>query len=383
VDLRTLGDSIKQPLTVAQLLPALNDGGVERGTLEIADALVRHGHRSLVISGDGFNAARLQAGGSTHIGWPIGRKSPLTLRWVRRLRRLLVREHVDILHARSRLPAWIAWLAWRGMPAATRPHFVTTVHGLYSAGFYSAVMARGERVIAVSNYARDYLVSSYPATDPDRITVIPRGVDTGEYHSGYRPRQDWLDTWYREHPQTADCYLVTLPGRITRSKGVLDFIEVIRELKTSGVPVHGLIAGARPSGRHRRLGSAIRSRINAAGLDRDITLTGYREDLRDILALSAAVVSLSLHPEAFGRVVNEALALGRPVAGYAHGGVGEQLAAQFPAGCIPVGSRAGLVERLAQWSRHAPALDGVRPNTLEHMLQDTLQVYEQLADAAR
>jgi glycosyltransferase involved in cell wall biosynthesis len=344
---------------------------------------VRHGHRSLVISAGGRQVPKLEADGSTHIGWPIGRKSPLTLRWVHRLRCLLVRERVDILHARSRLPAWIAWLAWRGMPAATRPHFVTTVHGLYSAGFYSTVMARGERVIAVSNYARDYLVSSYPATDPDRITVIPRGVDPAEYHSGYRPRQDWLETWYREHPHTADRYLVTLPGRITRSKGVLDFIEVIRDLKASGVPVHGLIAGAPPRGRHRRLGIAISSRINAAGLDRHITLTGYRDDLRDILALSAAVVSLSLHPEAYGRVVNEALALGRPVAGYAHGGVGEQLAAQFPAGCIPVGNRAMLVERLAQWNRHAPELDGVRPNTLEHMLQDTLQVYEQLADAAR
>jgi glycosyltransferase involved in cell wall biosynthesis len=383
VDLRALGDSIKQPLTVAQLLPALNDGGVERGTLEIADALVRHGHRSLVISAGGFNAAPLQAGGSTHISWPLGRKSPLTLRWVHRLRRLLVRERVDILHARSRLPAWIAWLAWRGMPAATRPHFVTTVHGLYSAGIYSAVMARGERVITVSNYARDYLVSTCPATDPDRITVIPRGVDPGQYHNRYRPRQDWLEAWYREHPQTADCYLVTLPGRITRSKGVLDFIEVIQGLRASGVPVHGLIAGARPTGRHRHLGVEIRSRINAAGLERHVTLTGYREDLRDILALSAAVVSLSLHPEAFGRVVHEALALGRPVAGYAHGGVGEQLAAQFPAGCIPVGNRAMLVKRLAQWSRHAPELDGVRPNTLEHMRQDTLQVYEQLANAAR
>jgi glycosyltransferase involved in cell wall biosynthesis len=245
-------------------------------------------------------------------------------------------------------------------------------------------MARGERVIAVSNTVRDYIVSTYPATDPARITVIARGVDPVDYHSGYRPRQDWLDGWYREHPQTAGRYLVTLPGRITRNKGVLDFIEVIRGLKASGVPVHGLITGAQPTGRHRRLGEAIRQRVTETGLDGRITLTGYREDLRDILAISAAVVSLSLHPEAFGRIVNEALALGRPVAGYAHGGVGEQLEAQIPEGCIPVGNHAKLVERLVQWSRHAPAMDAVRPCTLEHMQHDTLQVYEQLAtDASR
>ena len=243
-------------------------------------------------------------------------------------------------------------------------------------------MARGERVIAVSNYARDYIVSTFPAMDPARIMVIPRGVDPVDYHSGYCPRQDWLDSWYREHPQTANRYLVTLPGRITRSKGVLDFIEVIRGLNASGVPVHGLVTGGLPTGRHRRLGNAIRQRIIETGLDGRITLTGYRDDLREILAISAAVVSLSLHPEAFGRVVNEALALGRPVAGYAHGGVGEQLEAQFPEGCIPVGNHAKLVERLIQWSRHAPAMGAVRPCTLEHMQHDTLQIYEQLATNA-
>ncbi len=379
-----MGGSIKQPLTVLQLLPALNDGGVERGTLEVADALVHNGHRSLVISAGGRQVAQLQAGGSTHIHWPIGRKSPLTLRRVHNLRRLLVRERVDILHARSRLPAWIAWLAWRGMPPATRPHFVTTVHGLYAAGFYSSVMARGERVIAISNHARDYLLSTWPATDPDRVTVIPRGVDPHDYHRGYRPRQDWLDRWHREYPQTTGCWLVTLPGRIVRSKGVLDFIEVIRGLRTRGVPVHGLLAGAEPAGRHRRLGGELRARIRDAGLDRHVTLTGFRDDLRDILAISGAMVSLSLHPEAYGRTVNEALALGRPVAGYAHGGVGEQLAAQFPVGCMPVGDPVRMAERLAAWYRQPPAMDAVRPNTLEHMLRDTLRVYAQLAgDAVR
>ncbi|UCC55458.1 MAG: glycosyltransferase family 4 protein [Gammaproteobacteria bacterium] len=371
-------------MTVAQLLPALNDGGVERGTLEVAAALVRHGHRSLVISADGRQVPRLVAEGSKHICWPLGRKSPLTLRWAGRLRRLLVRERVDILHARSRLPAWIAWLAWRGMPDETRPHFVTTVHGLYSGGFYSAVMARGERVITVSNYARDYILSAYPATDSARITVIPRGVDPGDYHHGYRPRQEWLENWYREYPQTAGRYLVTLPGRITRSKGVMDFIEVVQGLRANGVPVHGLITGAQPTGRHRKLGKTIRQRLIETGLDEWITLTGYREDLREILTISGAVVSLSRHPEAFGRTVNEALALGRPVAGYAHGGVGEQLAAQFPEGCIPAGNHDRMVERLTQWSWQAPSMAAVRPCMLERMLHETLQVYEQLpADAGR
>ncbi len=177
----------ERKLTVLQLLPSLESGGVERGTLEIANELVRRGHRSLVISSGGRMVEALERAGSEHITWDIGAKSPLTLRFVPRLRRLLAERHIDIVHARSRMPAWIAYLAWRGMNPATRPHFVTTVHGLYSVNRYSAVMTRGERIIAVSNTARDYLLNNYPQVEASRIVVIPRGVDPQEFPYGYRP----------------------------------------------------------------------------------------------------------------------------------------------------------------------------------------------------
>ena len=133
-------------LNVAQLLPALNGGGVERGAVEVAGELVRRGHRSLVISAGGRLVPELVGAGSEHLAWPLGVKSPLTLRWVQPLRRWLAAQRIDILHARSRLPAWIGWLAWRGMDPATRPRFVTTVHGLYSVSRYSAIMTWGERL---------------------------------------------------------------------------------------------------------------------------------------------------------------------------------------------------------------------------------------------
>ena len=125
--------------------------------------------------------------GSQYVNWPIGRKSPFTLRLVSRLRRLLVSQGVDILHARSRLPAWIAWLAWCGMDPATRPRFVTTVHGLNSVNAYSAVMTKGERVIAVSEHAREYVLQHYAGLEPERLVVIPRGVDIRQYQPHYRP----------------------------------------------------------------------------------------------------------------------------------------------------------------------------------------------------
>jgi glycosyltransferase involved in cell wall biosynthesis len=141
-------------LTVAQLLPALESGGVERSTLEIAGALAAAGHRALVVSAGGRLLPALEATGARHLALAIGRKSPLVLRHVRRLRRWFADEGVDIVHARSRLPAWLAWRALRGMEPARRPRFVTTVHGLNSPSRYSAIMARGERVVCVSETVR-------------------------------------------------------------------------------------------------------------------------------------------------------------------------------------------------------------------------------------
>src|SRR5512139_2168841 len=161
----------EKKLTVLQLLPALESGGVERGTLEVAHALIQHGHRALVISAGGRQVAPLVASGAEHVAWPIGKKSLKTLLLVGRLRRFLLEQKVDILHARSRVPAWIAYLAWRGMDPATRPRFVTTVHGMYSVNRYSRIMTRGEVVIAVSETVRDYILHNYPDTQPARSRV--------------------------------------------------------------------------------------------------------------------------------------------------------------------------------------------------------------------
>ena len=366
-------------LSVVQLLPALQGGGVERGTLEVAGELVRRGCRSIVISDTGRLLPELLASGAEHVCWPIGRKSPASLRRVRPLRRFLVEQRVDILHARSRLPAWIAWLALRGMAPATRPHFVTTVHGLYSVNAYSAVMLRGERIIAVSQHARDYILANYPSVQPGRIHVIPRGIDTAYYTAGYRPDAAWLSGWYRQYPQTRDCFIVTLAGRPTRSKGVLDFIDIVGGLRKAGIPVHGLLVGDIPAAREARVRRQIASALEQAGAVDAVTLTGFRGDLREIMALSDAVVSLSLHPESHGRTVSEALGLGRPVAGYAHGGVGEQLSALFPQGCVAVGDRDAMTRRLSGWYRQPPSLVGIAPWPLASTLDATLGLYREIA----
>lgn len=129
------------------------------------------------------------------------------------------------------------------MDPATRPRLVTTVHGFYSVNAYSAIMTRGERVICVSESVKDYVLKNYPKVPTEKLTVIHRGVDPKEYPYGYKPAEEWLAKWKQDYPQLEGKYVVTLPGRITRWKGQLDFIKVIEALKSREIPVHGLIVG--------------------------------------------------------------------------------------------------------------------------------------------
>ena len=366
-------------LTVVQMLPALDSGGVEKGTLEVGKYLVDRGHRSIVISAGGRMVAQLEREGSEHVTWPVGGKRLTTLRYVWKVRELLARERPDILHLRSRLPGWIGYLAWKGLPAATRPHLVTTVHGPYTPGRYSSVMARGERVIAISEMIRAYILKNYPWVDPAAIRLIPRGVDPQAYPHGYQPPAEWLARWRTQYPQLEGKYVITLPGRLTRWKGQEDFIKIIAGLRARGLPAHGVLVGdAHPRKQH--YADELRAQVAAAGLANDITFTGHRGDLKEIMAVSDVVLSLSLDPEAFGRVSLEALTLGRPVAAYDHGGVAEQLAAVFPDGRVPVGDVEAAQATLARWYHARPRVPEQNPFTLERMLGSTLGVYHELAE---
>lgn len=364
-------------LTVLQLLPALESGGVERGTLEIAHALVERGHRALVMSAGGRLVSPLTEAGAEHFCWPVGRKSVASLRLVGKLRRFLIEQKVDILHARSRVPAWIAWLAWRGVNPATRPRFVTTVHGLYSVGRYSSIMTRGEAVIAVSNTVRDYILENYPATLPWRVHVIHRGVDGHAYPHGWQPDVAWQANFHAQFPATRGKSIVTLPGRITRLKGHEDFIELIGRLKRRGIPVHGLIAGGAMPSKQRYL-QKLRYRVRSAGLEPDISFTGQRDDLKSILAVSSLVLSLSTQPESFGRTTLEALRLGVPTAGYTHGGVAEILRAVYPAGLLPMNDLDECTRRIGSLLTQAPPVPEGDFFPLASMIDRTLALYEQL-----
>lgn len=368
-------------LTVLQILPALASGGVERGTLEVGAYLATNGHRSIVISAGGRMVPKLLAEGSEHVEWAIGRKSILSLKLVYRLREFLIKEKIDILHVRSRFPAWIAYLAWREMDPATRPRLVTTVHGPYSVSQYSAVMTKGERVIVISEMIREYVSNQYQV-NADILRLVYRGVDPLVFPFGYQPKKAWLNDWYQQYPQTKNKSILSLPARITKWKGQEDFIDLIAQLQTHKANIHGLIIGEVKKGKakYRR---KLEEKAKSLGVSHLVSFVGHRDDVRELMAISKIVYSFSSEPEAFGRTTIEALSLGIPVIGYAHGGVNEQLAALLPEGRIDVGNVAEATMLTLSWLHKAPAIASNKQFTLQNMLEKTMSVYQELAEQPR
>lgn len=368
-------------MNVMQLLPSLESGGVERGTIEVSQELCRRGMKSTVVSSGGRLLESLTAHGGEHIEMPIHRKSLATLLQVRALRRLISERKVDVLHARSRVPAWVAYWAWRKMPTRDRPVFITTIHGLYSVSRYSKIMTAGQRVEVVSNTVREYALTSYPGTDPGKLVLNHRGVDPIQFPHGYQPTQAWLAQWQQAYPSLAGKFVITLAGRITRLKGHHQLIDAVGQLRRKGVDAHALIVGDEDP-RRLKYAEELRQAVVSQGLADHVTFTGHRSDIKEVLAISSAVVSLSTKPESFGRSVLEAVRLGRPVVGYDHGGVGEVLSEVYPEGRTPLKDTKELVNRLAQIARG----EVVPPNPigdkflLSDMLDRTISMYQ---DAVR
>ena len=305
---------------VLQVLPELGvAGGVERGTIEIAAAIVKAGGRALVASAGGPLAHEIVRTGGRHVSLPLASKNPYVI-WknIERLKALIADEKVDIVHARSRAPAWSAYHAAR----AAKVHFVTTFHGAYSIGNllklrYNSVMAKGERVIAISDFIAGHVMQNY-GVPVGRLRTIHRGVDLDRFNPAKvsAERVIQLSTKWNLGDGMP---VVMLPGRLTRWKGQTVFIEAVARLKTRDLRC--LLVGS-DQGRtaYRR---ELESLITARGLAGIVRVLDNCNDMAAAYMLTDVVVSASIAPEAFGRVIPEAQAMGRPVIATDHGGARE------------------------------------------------------------
>ncbi|MBQ3217303.1 MAG: glycosyltransferase [Akkermansia sp.] len=340
-------------MKVMHLLPSLTSGGVEQVVLELCESLVAGGDESVVVSGGGPMVADIEKTGARHITMPVGKKSLKSLFLVRKLAKLIEHEAPDVLNLHSRVPAWLGHWAWKKVPAKKRPKILSTFHGYYSVNGYSAVMTKGDTIVAVSRFIREHILECYPKTQAEKIIVIPNSVDTSVHNPEYRPSEEWYEKWYSDFPEMKGKYLICLPARVTRHKGAAHLEPILLELKKRGIPAHAVIVGEVKKGKEA-FKLELKKKFEQAGLTHDVTWTGLRRDVRDIMVACNVIVSLNLIPEAFGKTTLEALALGRPTAGYEAGGVGEQLDDYLPEGKVPTGDTMAMADVLAKWYTNPP-----------------------------
>ncbi len=376
--------------TVLQVLPAMGtSGGVERGTVEIAHAVKQAGGRAIVVSAGGAREHDLHRVNAEHITMPVDSKNPFVMyNNISRLADLIVKENVDIIHARSRAPAWSAWYASK----RTKIPFVTTFHGTYGHSnpfkrFYNSVMTRGKRVIAISNHIAGHMRRHY-GVPTDRIRIIHRGVDMTKFNAANVTAQRVI-TLANKWRITEGFPVIMLPGRLTRWKGQTVFIEAIAKLDRRDVRCL-LVGGDQGKLEYRKELEAMISRYNLGEVVRLV------DDCRDMPAaymLSDVVISASTDPEAFGRVAIEAQALGRPIIATNHGGAKETVLENVTGWLIPPSDSAAMAAAIEKAISLSPskratlavkATDNIRNNfSTETMCKKTLDVYDEvLADRA-
>lgn len=377
--------------TILQIIPELDAGGAERTTLDVAAALAGAGARALVAAEGGRMVSELQALGGVWAPFPAASKNPAAMAGnVPKLARLIREERVDIVHARSRAPAWVAYAATR----LTKTPFVTTYHGSYAGSWagkvlYNSVMARGDVVIANSEFTAGLIAEQHPFAR-DKVRVIHRGTDFRRFAAGavdparvLALRQGW--------GVEPDDRIVLLSARLTGWKGQKVLVEAAKRLTERGLTgVRFILAGDAQgrSGYVRELEDAI-SRKQLGGI---VRLVGHCDDMPAAYLAAAVVAVPSTEPEAFGRVAVEAQAIGTPVVTTDLGAAVETVLAPPRAApqertgwTVPANDPEALADALAEsLALGATARDNLAGRarahvlkrfSLEQMIAQTLDVY--------
>lgn len=316
-------------MKILQILPALNQGGVEYYVLENCQHIAQYAD-SFVISSGGRLLEQLIHNGSQHFELQIERKNLSSLLKVRALRKLIEEIHPDIIHIHSRLQAWLISFVMKKL--SYRPKIVTTVHGFNSINRYSQQMLHADKIIAVSQSLKDYLSQAYPQEPVDKIEVISQGIDAEKFNIHHHPHPLVKDRMIELGINFHQDKIILLPGRITRIKGISLLIDLMSNLKREGYTnIKALIVGGYDK-RNEDYYQEMITRIAQEKLQSQILWFGTCDDMPSVYALSDLTLSITSKPESYGRTVIESLACGTPVIGFDYGGVGENLQKFYPSG---------------------------------------------------
>lgn len=376
---------MKTKRSIVQVLPALNQGGVERGTIEIAEALQKVGIRNYVVSSGGKMVEELKRIGVEHITLPVKTKNPFKM-WLNsyRLEKIFKEKEVGLVHVRSRAPAWSVKWACRRM----RIPFVATFHGLYGMKPeslkkpYNRVMTQGKLVIAVSSFIHQHLMKEYNIAD-QHIRLIPRGADINKFDMG-KVTKAQLEDFVKEYGIPTDKPIITLAGRLSRIKGHSVVLDAIKQMKNQNVTV--LFVGGNPKGDYEQ---ELKEKI--AGLPKETTLKMFAvsgDKMPLVYALTDIYVQPTLVPESFGRSIAEAQAMGRIVIAANHGGACELIVNGRTGFLTPVGDSqkmAAMLDTVLALSDEEKneigqkATESVRTNfSIQKMCDRTVAVYKEI-----
>lgn len=373
-----------KPPVILQIIPELGPGGAEQGCIDVAAAIQRAGGRAIVASFGGDRLHEISRTGAVHVNLPVHSKNPLTIMMnIGRIRKLIKQYDVDIVHVRSRAPAWSAYYACQG----TKARYMATCHAPYNINgelkrSYNGVVAKGERVIAISKMVRDYLLSNY-RIHPDQIRLIHRGISVDRFNPStisaervIAVSQDW------RIPDSSD--IIMLPGRLTRWKGHHVLIDAMEKIKRKNLFCVLIGSDQGRSGYREEL----EKKIAEKGLSGNIRIVDHCSDMPAAYMLASVVVSASTDPEGFGRIPVEAQAMGRPIIGTDHGGAQETIVRGETGWLVPPGDVDALATAIDEaTSLTAEQRDMLAQSAMQHiyqnftvelMLQKTLAVYNEL-----
>ncbi len=333
-------------LCVMQVIPELDAGGAEQTTVDISSALVKEGHRSIVVTQGGRLAKLVTDAGGIVVFLPVASKMPWRMAInSRHMRHLIERHHVSVVHARSRAPAWSAYWAAGGAHVP----FVTTYHGTYNAKsplkrFYNGIMVRGRKVIANSEFIADHIQREHKVP-PQNIVTIPRGFDPARFAPNLvectRVRS-LREAW---GAADGDRFVILLPGRLTRWKGQTVLIEALAQLKDEEAFSFTAILAGDAQGRSDYV-DELKALIDRFGLGDRVRIVGHCADMPAAYAAADLVISASTDPEAFGRIAVEAQAMGRPVIVTDHGGARETVVDGKTGWRVPPGDVKALASKI-------------------------------------
>ncbi len=359
-------------MNIVQILPELNEGGVERGTVELARELVKKGFKSIVISHGGKLAKQLEKDGSLHVDMDVCSKNPLSIFGrVSALKATLKKLNPDVIHVRSRIPAWLTYFANKNLNIP----IVSTVHGFNSVSFYSKIMTKADEIICVSGAIKEYIKEHYNSEEK-KITVIPRGIDLNKFNPE-NIDEDFISNFKNKHDLN-DKFIISSVGRITQLKDLETFIKATSIVQKKLPNTIGLIVGGVRADKEKYFQS-LKDLIKS--LHVEVIFTGSTHNVTEIYALSNVVVSTSKKPESFGRSVAEAIALNTPVIATNHGGVLDIIQENRNGYFVEIGDEKEFANKIIRAKNLS--FDGfnyIKENfSLKQMVEKTIKVYEKIA----